>query len=403
MLGAIYSSEKCPICGRRMIDNGFTAVSCPKHPDQIARKIRVRVRFKTDLTQRQFTLSNGLESYKEARRFLDGVRFKIDEGIFDHRDYKSDNPLGFYNLGQKWLEVKRSQIKPKSWNNLNNTLNRASKVWGNRNVKEIGYPEIEDFIFVSLEKLSSKSKANAASVLHSFWDWLRRRRILHLAEIPEFPEVPFELGFRNLVAKTDQAAIINKVHELCKDVNLRIWIGIKWLATYPSIRPGELITIKEGWINTETAYILIPHPKDKKPKAIPILDEDCELVKSLSRSFPELPFFRHFHGIGGSRPGEAFGPRYLYKWWKRACSALGIDHVDLYGGTKHSTAVELGDDFTPEQIKQAMMISTNKAFERYFRVKPKAIRAVYEKAKIEGDTQVTLLKGRRPSPSSRKP
>lgn len=38
------------------------------------------------------------------------------------------------------------------------------------------------------------------------------------------------------------------------------------LATYISIRPKELITIKEKDIDLENGYIFIPHPKEKKQK-----------------------------------------------------------------------------------------------------------------------------------------
>jgi hypothetical protein len=41
--------------------------------------------------------------------------------------------------------------------------------------------------------------------------------------------------------------------------------------------------------------------------------------------------------------------------------------LDLYGGTKHSTATALGEFLTPEEIKRGGTGSTtNKAFERYF-------------------------------------
>jgi hypothetical protein len=44
-----------------------------------------------------------------------------------------------------------------------------------------------------------------------------------------------------------------------------------------------------------------------------------------------------------------------------------IKGVDLYGGTRHSTATALGEFLTPEQIKRGGTGSaTNKAFERYF-------------------------------------
>lgn len=132
----------------------------------------------------------------------------------------------------------------------------------------------------------------------------------------------------------------------------------------------------------------------KGPKVVPLLKEDVEFIATLPKGFPNMNFFRRDTKGGGHKAGEKFGPRLMYGYWIDACKILGIEGVDLYGGTKHSTACELGDYFTPEEIKDAMMISTNKAFERYFRVKPQAIRAVYEKARIGGDTGVTPLRAK---------
>lgn len=63
---------------------------------------------------------------------------------------------------------------------------------------------------------------------------------------------------------------------------------------------------------------------------------------------------------------KAIGQKYLYKWWEKACENLGVEGVDLYGGTRHSSATALKDHLSPEQIKVGTMHSTNKAFERYF-------------------------------------
>ena len=52
--------------------------------------------------------------------------------------------------------------------------------------------------------------------------------------------------------------------------------------------------------------------------------------------------------------------------------------VDLYGGTRHSSARALRDRFSPEQIRRATMHSTSKAFERYFRVEGDEVRSIYE-------------------------
>ncbi len=397
MIGCISTEQKCSICGKSLIDNGKN-VACPKHRKQAATRFRVRLSYKGERIQAKFS------NYDEASRFLTGLRYKIDEGTLDARDYRADNPLGFANLVEKWLSIKKTQIKPKTWNNLNNYMKRAVRAWENRNIKEISYADIEDFLFhhkspYGMADLSSKTRSNARSALHDFWHWLVKRRQLHVSQLPDFPEVPFELTFRKTVGIETQTKIIEEVRRISYDINPRIWLGIRWLATYFAIRPGEMIKLKEGQIDLENGiFILQPEDtKEKKPKLVPMLEEDIELVKTLPRSFLELPFFRHLQGVGGRFAGNPFGDKYLYKWWRKACTNLGIEGVDLYAGTRHSTVIALGEFFTPEELKQASMHSTNKAFERYFRVKPEMVKSVYQ---VGRDTQNTQSKKTHTSVSS---
>ena len=124
-------------------------------------------------------------------------------------------------------------------------------------------------------------------------------------------------------------------------------------------------------INLESGFIHIPNPKEgsqKRGKFAYLDAEDGELIKSFPQSMdPDMYFFRHMATRSGVEVGEQFGPKYLKKWWDKACKNLGIKGVDLYGGTKHSTATALGEFLTPEEIKRGGTGSaTNKAFERYF-------------------------------------
>ena len=59
----------------------------------------------------------------------------------------------------------------------------------------------------------------------------------------------------------------------------------------------------------------------------------------------------------------------------------GIEGVDLYGGTKHSSATALADDFSPEQIIKATMHDTNKAFLRYCQTRPEHVKKLYESSR----------------------
>jgi hypothetical protein len=67
----------------------------------------------------------------------------------------------------------------------------------------------------------------------------------------------------------------------------------------------------------------------------------------------------------------------FYTYWKRACKNLGVENVDLYGGTRHSAVSDLRKSRTPEEIRLASMHTTNKAFDRYFQVEPEDLRNIY--------------------------
>ena len=349
MKGGIYSDEKCPICGASLKDTG-RSLACPKHKE--CRATRHKVIFGT-ITKR-------FKSYNDADRFLNGVRFKTDENTFDERDYRKDNPLGFSNMSEKWLLYHGKEVRPGTRKNLISHIRHAQYFFENTNVKDIRYGNLEDFLHSI--SLSDKSKHNILSTIHSFFVWMKKRREIN--ELPDFPEVSFELGYRRTVDKETQSQIIQEVERICP--NRKVYLGIKWLATYISIRPGELIKLTEGNIDTGNGYLYIPASDSKTEyKAIPLISEDVEILKSFPLSFPAMPFFRHAGGIQGVADNEPFGLKYFYKWWVKACKNLGIEGVDLYGGTRHSSVRALRKYRSPEEIKRAAMSETNKAFERY--------------------------------------
>lgn len=382
MLGGIYSDQRCPACGGILKDDGKKGLSCPKHPDQKATRFKVRFKYRGKEVLKRFT------DYEPAQRFLTGLRFQVDQGTFDARDYRKDSPLGFENLALKWLSYKeREGIR--CMRNLNGHIARAINHWGNKNIKQIEYADIEDFLLpdnIVNEKtgapLSDKTRANIKATLHSFWVWLRKRRILTLAQMPEFPEISYVLRWRSTVEKEIQDTILDEVHRLTYHINPKIWIGIKWLATYISIRPVELINIREEDFDLNLGVVNIRYNKEKKPKIVPLLDEDIELVRSFPQALPHIYFFRHGRrkGVHESKR-RRFGKDYLYKWWKTACRNLGVEGVDLYGGTRHSSARALREYFSPEQIKKASMHSTNAAFERYFKLELEDVKDIYRKTK----------------------
>ena len=77
-----------------------------------------------------------------------GLRFENDKGTFDIRDYHKDNPIGFENLANKWLEQKkRTKVQLKAIQSYTNFMDKAIDVWGQQNIKTIGTAEAYDSLF----------------------------------------------------------------------------------------------------------------------------------------------------------------------------------------------------------------------------------------------------------------
>jgi integrase len=133
----------------------------------------------------------------------------------------------------------------------------------------------------------------------------------------------------------------------------------------------ELMNVKHENIDLKNGYIYIPHPKEKKFKAVPLLPDDCALLGNIPKGMPGMCVFGEEKRYGVNR---------FYKAWKRACSRLSISEVDLYGGTRHSSARALRKFFSPEEIKRATMHSTNAAFERYFCMESDDVRSIYKQS-----------------------
>lgn len=316
--------------------------------------------------------------YEDAENFLITLNYKEMEGTFDPRDYHKGRPLGFQNLSKKWLEYKEAE-GIRCIRNPRNHMDWAVRYFGNRNIKAIGSAEIEDFFFhlARNTRLSGKSRFNIRTTLKTFWKWVCKRE--KKVEMPDFPEVKYELGWRKIVDKKTQAAILNEVKRISWNINPKIYIGCLWLSTYVNVRPIELLHVKEEDIDLANGLITVKHNKvPEQYKKIYLIPEDVELIGSFPRAFPHLYFFRHEirKGVHLDKRGR-FGKDYWYKWWRTACENLGVEGVPLYPGTRHSTVVELGDRFTPEEIMgDGSEHSTNKAFMRYFKIRADKKRAI---------------------------
>ena len=379
--GSIHSEQVCPVCGSRFknrdskdlpsIPEGLSypkGLFCPNHPH--VSPTRFMIRFGK--------FSKRFSSFEVAEDFLNGLNFEKRTGTYDPRDYLiQSRPLSFSKIADEWLELKTAQIKKSSITSFKSGVERAQTKWGHTNIKEIKYADIEDFL--NSYPGSSKTRLNISIALKQLFIWAADR--YEISEIKKWPKIGnVQMAFRDTVDIHTQEAVLDDIKE---HEPFRVWLCIKWLATYIAIRPGEMRGLKEGQVDRSRGILIIPHPKEKEPKIIPLLDEDIEIIRALPHAFdPTMPFFRHEKSIkGGTAAGDSFGHNVIYRSWKRACSRLGISGVSLYPGTKHSTAMGIRQASTFEEVRLATGHKTNKAFERYVRTEGNAMKEILNRRK----------------------
>ena len=388
MQGGIYTREKCPICGGKINKRVRDGIVCPNHPEIRASKF---------ITKFKKTFIN-FKSFDKAERFLTFLQVGVSS--YDPRDYQKDIPLGFSNLMEKYWKdktvestnrrgEKERKIKKGTKKNYTGYKKYFCSYFKNRNIKEIAEDEgLIDDAFNNLVNVGNKTKDNYRSFLNDFftWVWSKNRKAFLKAQVlqPELEPFKYTLGYRKRVSKEVQYEILEEIKRISYHINPKIYLGVKWLCTYISVRPGEMIALKEGDINLMTYDLNFPSPKENEWKSVPLIPEDVEIIRSMPRGLPPMPFFRHVKGISGVAENEPFGEKYLYKWWVKGCSNLGIKGVDLYGGTKHSTTTALakkttsGKKYSPEQIRKfGTQQKTNKAFDRYFDTDDEQARDLY--------------------------
>jgi len=387
MKGNIYTTQRCPSCGGKMthVDKRHNCVCLPC---KTVADGGYYVKFGRDIRRR-------FSDYATAAQFLSGLRHEDSRGVLDVRDYRHDNQLAFGKQMAKWLVIKEKEVGAETLRKYKRFAKYANEEWKDRNVKTISFGDIQDFLFGEKFK-SDKTRADARSFINHFFDWMVDREDI---KKPKIPKVKFELGWRKITDLDTQDKVLAEVYRIAPQP--KIAFGVEMLATYTSLRPDDLRRITEGDINGDIIRITRPTKLKNKVKIIRLIPEHVERVAMLRKgatALPHVPFFRH-HNQSGVKDGSPYGKDLFYKWWKNACSNIGIEGLDLYGGTRHTTTTAIAEMTDEATAKQASGHVTNKAFDRYCQADNKAalemakmVRSRTAPRKTDGAPQVHHLK-----------
>lgn len=83
-------------------------------------------------------------------------------------------------------------------------------------------------------------------------------------QMPIFPDIEYELGYRTITDIDTQEEIIKKVFDMTYDLNPKIWLGIDLLATYVNLRPGDLLKLQEADVDIIHGELTFHYPTKRK-------------------------------------------------------------------------------------------------------------------------------------------
>lgn len=361
-IGGIYSDAKCPLCGGNYVDDHKSALRCMEHPQHIAGRFKVKIR---DVCAR-------FDNYTDAKLFLKAKREDVRAGTLTlKKDQKTLGHLMDSFLDWKDKLVEYGKIKEQTVITYHHRLKRmVDHIGVARLADEIEYKHMHNFLYST--DFSTKSKYDSYTVFKEMM--ILARNLGFIKELPQFPDWQFDLEHdmerRKTIDKETQEKILEQIWLNTADRPM-LYLAIKFLATYINLRPNELRMLNVRDFDRAGGYLVVKrHKTSKTPKIIKLTEDDAKALRSYPRAFPDVPLFRSGDFSRNSDTRKRFGKNAFYRAWKRACDDIGVYGVDLYGGTRHSSAIALYKDhgLSPEQIKKATGHKTSVAFTRYFRM-----------------------------------
>jgi len=350
MVGSVRTKEKCLRCGGRYSKEPLGCPACRTTPR----------RYYLDLPWqgqkiKLYSDQDGypLDSFDRAARLLNHVRFEIDRGIFDPKNYvKRDlRQLQFTNYYAAWfsrkqLEQERGQLSLSYLQSVRiYAHNYLMPFFQHKNIRDITAGMLEDFRNQLPPRLAPKTVANLLGIVHKIMaDALRRQDI---PMIPEFPRVEVPEPQIKWITQEQQQAILDKI-----SCPIRKTFYLFLMKT--GCRPGEARALRWEDINWKQEIVTIhaamdletyrPYTKERDVRIIPLHPTLITSVKSLPRAISGYVF---------TLAGQPLGRKLVWETWRKAARKAGID-IGCYQGTKHSLGCQLLNSGVMEEILQAL-------------------------------------------------
>lgn len=328
-----------------------------------------------------------LDSERRAERLLAHIRYEIDHGLFDAKNYikRELKALIFANYAETWLarrqrEVENGMLSRSYFTALGYHIkNHLIPFIGGKSIRDINEGTIEDLFTELSGSLSPKSLANISGVLHKiFKDALRRRDI---GRIPEFPKIDIPEPQTKWLTPEEQERVLQ---EITCPVRRAFFLFLM----RQGCRPGEGRALMWQDIDWKRRIVAIhaamdgehyrPSTKEKDFRILPLSAEVMEALRLLPRSISGFVFTYN---------GKPLRKGLVNSTWRAAAKKAGID-VCCYQGTRHSVASQLVNDGTSlELISKLLGHKTGVSTRRYAHVNVETLRDLVDRQQTVSDSK----------------
>jgi integrase len=324
-----------------------------------------------------------LDSWERAQRLLNAIRYEIDQGKFDPREYVKQQLKGlqFDNYASAWLERRKAEVgRPAG---ISRSYFKCLKQYvekyfilffGKLSIRDIRKAHLLDFKRQLPEHLSLKTVANLLGALHAlFADAADRKDI---STLPDFPKVPKREPQTRWITREEQEAILAHCPEPYRTLFL--------FCMKQGCRLGEARALKWNQVDLKRKVVTIaaamdlghwkPHTKEKDVReGLPLNSSVREALLSLPRSLSGFVFV--------NRAGRPLSDTRVRTVWNKAAAKAGIK-ISAYEATRHSFCTQkLLQGYSERFIMEASGHKTIAAFRRYGKLRTEALREMMEDRK----------------------
>lgn len=385
MAGTIRTKEKCPKCGGKydLTPAGLICKTCFTTP----KKVYIDLHYKGH-RYRIFANRMGIafQSFAEAQRALEAIRYEIDQKIFDPSRYiqKSARLMQIETYAATWLKTTKKHLRPNTYRNRKSTLaNHITPYFKGIDIREIRHIHILNFA-ATLANLKPATQKIILTQLHTLLKYAYDRE--DLEKMPKFPEIKTETQAINWIDQPIQEKILKNIPAHYQPI-------FRFLITY-GCRPGEAIALQWDAVDLEKKEIIIKRTfsqgiiqetnKENRWRILPITEDIGDMLKILKKQNPFSKFVFDPAERKKRNPDLPYGAYQIRYIWKKAAKKAGVD-IKLYNGIRHSFAMQrLKQGWTLAQISAALGHSNITTTQRYGRLNATSLKPIFENTTAPG-------------------